>query len=244
MMLLENMFANQYLGNKRLNIEGNTFEINNNVAVIKVFGVIYPYIFSDSIGALFSIVDKIKADKNIKGTVFYIDSPGGSVYRNTEIYKAVSELNNTIAVVDNCCCSAAYWLASACDKIIATSELAYFGSVGVLTSRYYDNDTVVLTNRESKEKYLDLRDEQGRDKTQNMLDDIYSIFVRDVTQKRNIDKEALKGGAFRSNEALKLGLIDEINLNLEIANYFNIDKGYDISKAALTETVNKAIGII
>ena len=77
-----------------------------------------------------------------------------------------------------------------------------------------------------------------------MLDDIYSIFVRDVTQKRNIDKEALKGGAFRSNEALKLGLIDEINLNLEIANYFNIDKGYDISKAALTETVNKAIGII
>ena len=87
MMLLDNMFANQYLGNKRLNIEGNTFEINNNAAVIKVFGIMYPYMFSDSIGNLFNIVDKIKADKNIKGTVFYIDSPGGSVYRNTEIYK-------------------------------------------------------------------------------------------------------------------------------------------------------------
>ena len=36
----------------------------------------------------------------------------------------------------------------------------------------------------------------------------------------------------------------DINTLIKIANYFNIDKGYDISKAALTETVNKAIGII
>lgn len=247
-LAIEERLLSQYMNNQNIYSIGKPFEIKNNIALIRIYGAINPYpswFSTASVNLLFEIMNAVKNDKNIKGMAFIIDSPGGAVYRVTELFNAIKDIKiKKVAFVDNCCCSLAYWLASACNKIIATSETAYFGSIGVISGRYYSDSEVYITNRESPNKYQDLRDEKDREKTQNMLDDIYSIFVRDVTQKRNIDKEALKGGAFRSNEALKLGLIDGINPNLEINDYLNIDKNYDISKAALTETVNKAIGII
>ena len=235
-LAIEEKLLSQYMNNKSIYSIGKPFEIKNNIALIRIYGAIDPYpswFSTASVNLLFEIMNAVKNDKNIKGMAFIIDSPGGAVYRVTELFNAIKDIKiKKVAFVDNCCCSLAYWLASACNKIIATSETAYFGSIGVLTSRYYDNDTVVITNRESINKHLDLREDKAKKYTQNRLDEIYSMFKRDILSNRSIKKEAMDGSYFLSNKAKELGLIDEINLNCDIESYFDNEITInDINKA-------------
>ena len=245
-LVIEEKLLSQYMNNKSIYSIGKLFEVKNNIALIRIYGAIAPYpswFSSASVNLLFEIMNVVKNDKNIKGMAFIIDSPGGAVYRVTELFNAIKDIKiKKVAFVDNCCCSLAYWLASACNKIIATSETAYFGSIGVLTSRYYGNDTndtVVITNRESINKHLDLREDKAKEYTQNRLDEIYSMFTRDILSNRSVKKEAMDGSYFLSNKAKELGLIDEIDLNCDIESYFN----NEITIKDINEAIQKAMSI-
>ena len=221
-LAIEEKLLSQYMNNQNIYSLGKSFEIKNNIALIRIYGAINPYpswFSSSSVNLLFEIVKSIKSDKNIKGAAFIIDSPGGEIKK--------------IAFVDSSCCSLAYWLASACDKIVATSETAYFGSIGVISGRYYSDSEVYITNRESPNKYQDLRDDKAKEYTQNRLDEIYSMFKRDILSNRSVKKEAMDGSYFLSNKAKELGLIDEINLNCDIESYFN--------EAITIDDINKAV---
>ena len=236
-LAIEERLLSQYMNNQNIYSIGKSFEIKNNIALIRIYGAIDPYpswFSSASVNVLFEIVKSIKSDKNIKGAAFIIDSPGGAVYRVTELFNAIKEIKKKkIAFVDSSCCSLAYWLASACDKIVATSETAYFGSIGVISGRYYSDSEVYITNRESPNKYQDLRDDKAKEYTQNRLDEIYSMFKRDILSNRSIKKEAMDGSYFLSGKAKELGLIDEINLNCDIESYFN--------EAITIDDINKAV---
>ena len=236
-LAIEERLLSQYMNNQNIYSIGKSFEIKNNIALIRIYGAIDPYpswFSSASVNLLFEIVNSIKSDKNIKGAAFIIDSPGGAVYRVTELFNAIKEMEiKKIAFVDSSCCSLAYWLASACDKIVATSETAYFGSIGVILGRYYSDSEVYITNRESPNKYQDLRDDKVKEYTQNRLDEIYSMFKRDILSNRSVKKEAMDGSYFLSSKAKELGLIDEINLNCDIESYFN--------EAITIDDINKAV---
>lgn len=235
-LAIEEKLLSQYMNNKSIYSIGKLFEVKNNIALIRIYGAIAPYpswFSSVSVNLLFEIMNAVKNDKNIKGMAFIIDSPGGAVYRVTELFNAIKDIKiKKVAFVDSCCCSLAYWIASACDKIVATSETAYFGSIGVISGRYYSDSEVYVTNRESPNKYQDLRDDKAKEYTQNRLDEIYSMFTRDILSNRSVKKEAMDGSYFLSNKAKELGLIDEIDLNCDIESYFNNEITInDISKA-------------
>lgn len=236
-LAIEEKLLSQYMNNQNIYSIGKSFEIKNNIALIRIYGAIDPYpswFSSTSVNLLFEIMNAVKNDKNIKGAAFIIDSPGGAVYRVTELFNAIKEMEiKKIAFVDSSCCSLAYWLASACDKIVATSETAYFGSIGVISGRYYSDSEVYITNRESPNKYQDLRDDKAKEYTQNRLDEIYSMFKRDILSNRSVKKEAMDGSYFLSSKAKELGLIDEINLNCDIESYFN--------EAITIDDINKAV---
>ena len=236
-LAIEERLLSQYMNNQNIYSIGKSFEIKNNIALIRIYGAIDPYpswFSSASVNLLFEIVNSIKSDKNIKGAAFIIDSPGGAVYRVTELFNAIKDMKiKKIAFVDSSCCSLAYWLASACDKIVATSETAYFGSIGVISGRYYSDSEIYITNRESPNKYQDLRDDKAKEYTQNRLDEIYSMFKRDILSNRSVKKEAMDGSYFLSGKAKELGLIDEINLNCDIESYFN--------EAITIDDINKAV---
>lgn len=236
-LAIEERLLSQYMNNQNIYSIGKSFEIKNNIALIRIYGAIDPYpswFSSTSVNLLFEIMNTVKNDKNIKGMAFIIDSPGGAVYRVTELFNAIKEMEiKKIAFVDSSCCSLAYWLASACDKIVATSETAYFGSIGVISGRYYSDSEVYITNRESPNKYQDLRDDKAKEYTQNRLDEIYSMFKRDILSNRSVKKEAMDGSYFLSSKAKELGLIDEINLNCDIESYFN--------EAITIDDINKAV---
>jgi signal peptide peptidase SppA len=85
-----------------------------------------------SIGNWIKQADK---DPSIGAIVLNIDSPGGTVNGTEELGNIIRQTKKPIiAFVEDMAASAAYWLAAACDEIIANNSTAQVGSIGVLTS--------------------------------------------------------------------------------------------------------------
>jgi protease-4 len=74
-------------------------------------------------------------DPAIDSIVLRIDSPGGTVSGTEDLANIIKETSKPIvAFVEDMACSAAYWLASCCDEVIANNSTAQVGSIGVLMS--------------------------------------------------------------------------------------------------------------
>ena len=93
-----------------------------------------------------SIVEEIKAAAgNIDEVIFVFDSPGGDVQGCHETAELIKSLPvETVAYVKGMCCSAAYYLASACDQVIVT-ETALVGSIGTVISLWNAKSEEILT---------------------------------------------------------------------------------------------------
>lgn len=78
--------------------------------------------------------DKVRAD-GINHLVLHLDSPGGMVCGCAEAAERITQLRSegvtVTAYTDTLACSAAYWLAAACDEIIAAPS-AMVGSIGCI----------------------------------------------------------------------------------------------------------------
>jgi len=85
-----------------------------------------------SIGAWIQEADRNSA---VDGILLVIDSPGGTVNGTEELGAIIKGTQKPIiAFVEDMACSAAYWLASCADEIIANNSTAQVGSIGVLLS--------------------------------------------------------------------------------------------------------------
>lgn len=70
------------------------------------------------------------ADDDVKAILLHVDSPGGTVAGTMDLAKEVARTSKPIhAVIEDCGCSAAYWIASQADKVF-TNETAIVGSIG------------------------------------------------------------------------------------------------------------------
>jgi signal peptide peptidase SppA len=168
------------------------------------------------------------ADDSVKQIVLHIDSPGGTIDGTKELADLIYESRGgkpIIAYVDGMAASAAYWIASAADKIVASSETAIVGSVGVITahydySKYYENEGV-------KKKYIyqgkykgmgreaEPLTKEGEALIQGEIDGLYSIFVESVAKNLGISAEKaleITDGSkiFNGQEGVELGLVHEI----------------------------------
>lgn len=75
------------------------------------------------------------ADRNseIDAIILKVDSPGGTVVGTEELANAVKNCTKpVVGFVDDMACSAAYWVISSCDKIIANNTTAQVGSIGTI----------------------------------------------------------------------------------------------------------------
>lgn len=73
--------------------------------------------------------------KNISATILLFDTPGGSVDGIETLSKIIKNTTKPItAFIDGTCASGGIWLASNCDKIIASNNMDRIGSIGVMTS--------------------------------------------------------------------------------------------------------------
>lgn len=166
------------------------------------------------------------ADDAVRAILLRIDSPGGSVSGTDDLAQDVAAARGKkpcYAYIEDMGCSAAYWVASQCNKVFA-SKTALVGSIGTymaLTdySRMAENAGIrvhVISTGKLKGAGVPgapITDEQLASFKQT-VDDLNAHFLAAVAKGRRMARakvEALAdGGVHVGEKAVALGLVDEI----------------------------------
>lgn len=169
----------------------------------------------------------VVTDYQIDRIILDIDSPGGTVDGTKEvadlIYKIRQE-KEVIAYANGLMASAAYWIGSAADEIIA-GETSHVGSIGVylmhVDQSKYNEELGIKVTYVKAGKYKtagnphEPLEGEMKDELQKGVDYIYEIFTRSVALHRGVSHEKVltdmaDGRIFIGEEARKIGLVDEI----------------------------------
>lgn len=166
-------------------------------------------------------------DKNTKGIILRINSPGGSPVQASYIYNEIMRLKKTrpdikvYAVCSDLCTSAAYYIAAAADEIYA-NPASMVGSIGVLFNGFGFVDGMqklgierrLLTSGAHKGLMDPFSPVQDYDKQhlQDMLANVHHMFIQDVKQGRgnrlHESPDLFSGAVWTGDKAKDLGLID------------------------------------
>lgn len=211
---------------------------NSDIAVIDVFGPIFTRadFFSDVSGAasldsLERRLDEALYDDSIKAIILRIDSPGGEVTGTHEFANYLDEaceIKPIVAYVQGMACSAAYWIASATSHIYV-DKTATLGSIGVVAAWTDDSKARTaagltdyeVVSSQSPKKRLDPKLDDGRAELQKQIDGLADIFIDDVAAFRDVSRDKVlsdfgQGSTFLANEAITLGMADEISSLREV----------------------------
>lgn len=219
---------------KQMKHSGGTFDNapKDSTAIIPVHGTMLKYGTMCSYGTteIASVVREAADSRNISSIVLDMDSGGGSVDAIAPMLDAVRYAQGKQkAVVAYCdlCASAAYYVASACNEIVAGNEVsAELGSIGVMMSfmdyaKYYEDRGIkqhtIYSNLSDYKNlpfeaakrgdYKAIRDEE--------LDPLARDFQEAVKQGRGarlqLETEGLlRGRMFYAKDAVRVGLADRI----------------------------------
>lgn len=195
--------------------------------VFNIIGPIVKYTDWYYIGtqSMMRMLSSIDANPNISGIVFNIDSGGGMVSGTAEFADFIKNLDKpTISYTNDYQCSAAEWIASGCDYNMAGPFASAIGSIGTLMN-YQDFSAMFekwgakiyeIYAEQSSEKNLDFRElMKGNEKPyQQRLNAITENFISTIKSNYGEllkdDNHIFKGATYTSEEALKIGLIQEI----------------------------------
>jgi len=180
-------------------------------------------------------INNFRDDDNTAAVLLRIDSPGGAVAPSQEIYFAVkrcSEKKPIIVSMGNVAASGGYYIASGADKIFANGG-TLTGSIGVIMQfpRYSELlnkigiSIEVMTAGRLKDAGSPVRELTKEERTyfDNLLKDTHEQFIRDVAAGREMEYDYVKtlseGQIFTGNQALELGLIDNLGTFDDTKNY-------------------------
>lgn len=207
-------------------------EVRDKVAIIPVLGPIFPRanLFTQvsggtSIQTLAKDFTVAREDPNVSAIVFNIDSPGGEITGVSEFADMIFAARGPkpiYAYVYGMGASAAYWIAAACDKILA-SATAETGSLGVV-SMYEDSrerdkksgvQTVEIVSSFSPKKRPDPQTEAGKAQIQQLVDDLAFEFISSVAKFRGVQVGKVtadfgQGDVYIAKKAMGAGMIDHI----------------------------------
>ena len=198
----------------------------NYVALVRLSGTISA---KDSFSAAKVIPELTRAfkDKNAKGVVLLINSPGGSPVQASLIHDKILQLKEkyhkeVIIVGEDTLASGAYLVASAADKIFVNKDTVT-GSIGVIMEGFGFEDAMAKvgitrrvftagTNKDRLDPFVALKPED-KAKIKTVLDAVHQDFINDVEQGRkgklNGDSTELFSGDFwTGSQAVQLGLAD------------------------------------
>ena len=202
----------------------------NKIAIIHVEGAIVTGNIGYNIAGSGGIVDNInkaRDDKNVKGIILRVNSPGGDVYASSMITNALEEFQSTgrpvMTSMGDIAASGGVWVTTTSEEIWA-EETTLTGSIGVYSiipdfsplekwaGMNYDGVSMTKAGDIydlSRGVNKDLN-KQFRENTEN----IYKNFVTKVANNRGLDfSEVLSfagGRIWRGDAALELGLVDKL----------------------------------
>lgn len=209
---------------------GNTMTatVRDGVAVVPVEGPLFrranlmtEYSGASSYEVVARDFTQALADPNVTGILLSIDSPGGEVNGSSELASMIAASDKPVwAYVGGTVASAAYWIASAADKII-TADTAIAGSIGVQAG-YTVKDSKAgeksyrFVSSQSPMKNASPDTDAGARSIQATVDGLAQVFVDTVARNRGITTESVlesfgQGAVFVAAEALQRGMIDGIS---------------------------------
>lgn len=205
-------------------------EDNSGVCVLPVYGILGKHLSSMEtmcggcdVDEIEAALDEALADPACQSIVLDFDSPGGVVSGIPELAAKIREADGIkpcYAFVGCQCCSAAYWLASACRAIFCTMS-ADLGSVGVYVALVDDSEwwkkegykLELIKAGEFKAMGISGQPlaEKERAIIQADVDAVYVMFAADVKMGRgDIATEVMQGQTFMGQSAIAAGLADEM----------------------------------
>ena len=204
------------------------------VAVVPIRGFIAPrsspmlsWFGGTGVDQVVAEVRRAVADSSVQAVVLDVDSPGGEVAGVPEAASAIRSLRGVKPIVASCntlCASAAYWLASQADRVVA-SPSGLVGSIGVFAghldeSRALDAAGLTVTLIHYGERKVDAAStsplsDRARQDIQNRVDQAGRMFEQDVASGRRVSLATVqarfgRGGIFTAADAKAAGLVDEV----------------------------------
>ncbi len=220
------------------------------VALIPISGAISSDGKEADSNILVSYIDQA-VNSGVDGFIFEIDSPGGVVLPSKDIMERIKRLDQPkVALIRNVGASGAYWVASACDYIIA-DEVSNVGSIGVRLDHFdaselmkklgikYDPIKAGL-HKTMGSPFESLSDEE-RKLLEGMVNNLHELFIKSVAQNRHMESEKIRevatGEVFLGKQSLELGLVDGLGNRATAAEWM-----YDSMKGSYDITVYRQSG--
>lgn len=216
--------------------EAPRVRVRDRTAILSVRGPIFRYanLFTALSGAtssemLANDLGTALRDPKIQSIILEVDSPGGMVNGTGELAKLIYDARGEkplTAFISGTGASAAYYIASAADQVLADRS-AIVGSIGtileVVDFKRMDEKRGIRTHEfvsaQSPRKRMDPFDEdpgrrdEARAELQSLVNDLAQVFIEDVARNRSVSVETVlddfgMGGVFVGEDALEAGLVD------------------------------------
>ena len=212
-------------------IEGQgRYVIADEIAVMDIEGPLLDRCcyYGASYDRIAETLNAIADDDRAKAVFIRLDSPGGLVAGLHEAAAALDALRATGKVIHvytpSICASAAMWLASAADQIIA-APTAVLGSIGVvwvhwdesawLTKMGIEVTPIQFGDKKTDAAWWKELSEQAQADAQAEIDTIGEMFVSAIADGRGLDAQVIRdqqAGVFMGEAAIKAGLADTVML--------------------------------
>lgn len=178
-------------------------------------------------------------EDHVVGVIFDINSPGGEVVPSRRIAQYIHHLPvPTVALVENVAASGGYYIAAACDTIIA-DECSILGSIGVLFPLLDFKEAAEMFGIKYRGvkagKHKDMGNplcempEEHREILQEMVDHTHRIFIDDIAHYRNMLVEKVQalatGRIYEGGNSIGLGLVDQLGGLKEAQEYIKTARG-------------------
>lgn len=225
-MLIASIFILPYFMKDK--ISGVVSSVKPHAAVISLEGLVMSGAEIDA-DIIISGLQKAFEAKQSKAIILQINSPGGSPVQAERIYDEIIRLKaqytdkKVVAVIEDIGASAAYYIASAADEIVA-SKASLVGSIGVIINGFGAVDALeklgierrLITAGDNKamlDPFLP-KDEAQEAYMQRIVDQVHAQFIDAVKQGRGdrlADRaDVFSGLVWNGAEAKELGLVDHI----------------------------------
>ena len=191
------------------------------------------------------------SNEDVKSILFDIDSPGGVAVGPMEMAEMIYNARGRKPIysyIGRNGSSAAYWLASATEKIIVNPS-ALVGSIGVVTTipvqeqpdqDGYKNIEIVSSNAALKRP--DPKTKEGLAEIRRELDDLESTFIESIAKYRSITPEIIKadfggGGVVIGSQAINKNMADALGTYEEVL--ANLNQKFNSNNQIMSKEQNR-----
>lgn len=188
---------------------------------LKIEGVI-----GNDVSKQVELIQNALNDQSVKGMILYVNSPGGAVTGGEQLHDAVlkfSKKKPVVVTMGGVAASAGYMISVPAKRIFALNS-TLTGSIGVIMvspdfSGFLDKvgvsvDQIVSGPLKGQPSMVKPLSPAGQKMLQGLIANFYDQFANMVAEGRHMDiarvKELGDGRPYSGQQAVKLGLIDQI----------------------------------